>query len=205
MNLLKIATQRAAVALSLLSVVLLVGCATKPPYWSSKLEPVGKGDTTVDELIRVGDRIAVNYPDHPDGPKNTDEVIGNDGFLTVLLNKRIKVVGKTRQQAQTEIHQAFVPAVYKRLTVLVRTDDRFFTASGEVRQPSRSIYTSDLTVLRALAAVGGFTEFSDKRHVELTRGDRRKFRVDAIKAQEDPTLDPPVYPGDVIYVPRRLY
>jgi len=62
-------------------------------------------------------------------------------------------------QLQDEIVAIYVPKYFQRMTVSIKTDDRFFSVLGEVRNPSRQQYVGQMTVLKAIASAGGFTEF----------------------------------------------
>jgi protein involved in polysaccharide export with SLBB domain len=59
--------------------------------------------------------------------------------------------------------------------------------------------------LKVIASAGGFTDFANKKKVKLTRVDGRTQIVNCPKALDNPSLDPEVYPGDTIHVPRRLW
>lgn len=72
----------------------------------------------------------------------------------------IQAAGKTAGQLQRELQEAYVPKLYRRLTVTVLTENRVFFVDGEVRQPGRLVYTGELTVLKAVASAGGFTDFA---------------------------------------------
>jgi hypothetical protein len=41
--------------------------------------------------------------------------------------------------------------------------------------------------------------------VKLTRVNGRTQTVNCVKALENPSLDPEIYPGDKVYVPRRIW
>ena len=82
--------------------------------------------------------------------------------------------------------------------------NRWYYVSGEVRTPNRCLYNGQITLLRAIAAAGDFTDFADKKSVKLTSEDGRSKIVDCVKAQDDPSLDPEVRPGDIIFVKRGL-
>ena len=100
----------------------------------------------------------------------------------------------------------YVPKFYLRLTVTIKTEDRFFSVGGEVRTPNRQVYIGEMTLLKAITAAAGFTEFADKKRIEIIRTNRKKEKVDWYKAQENPTkYDVPIYPGDQIHVPRRAF
>jgi protein involved in polysaccharide export with SLBB domain len=65
-------------------------------------------------------------------------------------------------------------------------------------------YTSDLTLLGAISASGGFTDYADQRKVRLMRGGQ--VRVVDIKAvRNNPANDIILLPGDQIEVPQSFW
>ena len=81
---------------------------------------------------------------------------------------------------------------------------RFVNVSGDVRQPRRVEYTTDLTVLGAISAAGGFTDYADQRKVRLLRG--KEVRMIDVKAvRSNPSLDIALLPGDQIEVPQSFW
>jgi len=193
-------------------IVLAVGCSSGGggngngvPAASAPIPDRPKPENISPDIISTGDRLSIVFADIPN-PFVHDEKVRQDGNITLpIVGKTISVAGKTAGQLQEDIHKLFVPNFYKRMTVTVKTDARFFTVSGQVRAPSLLPYVTDMTILRAIAAAGDFTDFADKRSVELTRANGQRFVVDCIKAQRDTKLDLPVYPGDQINIPRRLF
>jgi serine/threonine protein kinase len=81
--------------------------------------------------------------------------------------------------------------------------NRWYYVSGEVRKPNRRLYNGQITLLWAIAAAGGFTDFADRTRVKLTGEDGRSLIVDCVKARDDSSLDPEIRPGDKIFVGRR--
>jgi polysaccharide export outer membrane protein len=115
----------------------------------------------------------------------------------------IQAEGKTPGDLQREIQGLYVPKLYTRLTVTLKTENRFFYVDGEVRSSGRLIYAEEITVMRAIAAAGGFNDFAARTRVELVRATGEKLVIDARKTKNNPKLDPIVLPGDQIFVPRR--
>ena len=156
------------------------------------------------ENLRAGDKITVTLTDIPGGPIQSEHIIPEDGEITVHLDLKAKAAGKTKRQLADDIRRLYVPQYYLRMTVNVKTEDRFVFASGEVKLPNRYLYSGELSVLKLIATAGGFTDFANKRKVELTRVNGTVERIDCTKALADSTLDLPVYPGEKVYVPRRF-
>jgi len=156
----------------------------------------------VDEL-RIGDLVKVVFSGNPTPPMDQEERIKEDGTINLQFVGSVQAAGKTAGQLQREVQDAFVPKLYRRLTVTVLTENRVFFVDGEVRQPGRLVYTGELTVLKAVASAGGFTDFAARNRIELVRTTGEKFIINARKAKDQPRLDLPVIPGDRIFVPRR--
>jgi polysaccharide export outer membrane protein len=224
-----------ALALPLLGLlVLLVGCNVVPTYTPPEyqnpapasapaapvpgydpvvgapaqdptLAPVVGGGSELDE-IRIGEKLTIIFTDIPAPGLPPHEVtVSSDGTINLPYNQSLKAAGKSRQQVQQEIRAIYVPSYYRQMSVTIRAEDRFFTVGGEVRNPSRQLFVGTMTVLKAVAAVGGFTEFANKRRVDIIRSNGQKETIDAVKAQENPQqFDVPIYPGDQIYVHRRI-
>ena len=155
----------------------------------------------------MGDSLTITFTDTPVPIPNFDEKIREDGTITLTLNKTFTAAGKSRGDLEKEIRACYVPNYYKYMTVTVKqqSDTRWYYANGEVKMPNRQIYAGRITVLKAIASVGGFTDFANKKKVKLTRVDGRTQTVNCNKALENPSLDPEIYPGDTVHVPRRLW
>jgi polysaccharide export outer membrane protein len=132
--------------------------------------------------------------------------VKEDGTITLLLNQEFTAADKTRGELEKEIRKRYVPDLFKALTVNVEplNATQFYYVDGEVKMPDRQVYISRMTVLKAIASAKGFTDFAKKTGVVLTRLDGRKITINCIKAQKDPKLDLEVFPGDKVWVPRRV-
>jgi protein involved in polysaccharide export with SLBB domain len=113
--------------------------------------------------------------------------------------------GKTSGELQKEIQDKYVPKYYQRLVVTVKSMDSFYTVGGEVKMPGRQPWVGELTVTQGIQSAGDFTDFANKKKVQLVRANGTKIVVNCIKALENPNLDPKVLPGDKITVPRRWW
>jgi protein involved in polysaccharide export with SLBB domain len=126
--------------------------------------------------------------------------IKEDGTITLTFNQSFKADGMTRGDLEKEIRARYVPDYFKQMTVTVKQQEstRWYYLNGEVRSPARQIYNSRITVLKAIASSGGFTDFANKKKVKLTRVDGRTQIVNCPKALDNPSLDPSG-PGDAGY------
>lgn len=180
----------------------LAGCAGGPTN-----APPASGDRAASggwvDTLRKDDMVQITFSGIPNPPPDHEERIKEDGTITLQLVGSVPAEGMSAGQLQKAIHDKYVPDYYQRLTVTVQTENRVFFVDGEVRKPDRYVYTGEMTVLRAIAAAGGFTDFAARRRVTLTRGGKEPVEVDCEKAKRNPGLDPAVYPGDRIFVPRK--
>ncbi|MFM8471333.1 MAG: polysaccharide biosynthesis/export family protein [Limisphaerales bacterium] len=160
-----------------------------------------KGDST--DILRAGEKIYITLSDIPGGPGGGEVTISEDGKITLHLDQTFVAAGKTRSQLEAEIRARYVPGFYTKMTVTVKQEDRFVYVGGFVKAPNRYPYTPGLTLLKAIAAAGDFSEFGDKTKVTITRSDGSTETIDCKKAIETPSLDRPLLPGDRVHVPRR--
>lgn len=169
--------------------------------------PVGAGGGIPQfDVFRVGDSVTVLFADLPTMVPPCEVKIKEDGTVTLLLNQTFTFVGKTPGELEKEIRACYVPRYYQYMTVTVKRErSLFYYVDGEVRAPARQVYIERTTVLKAIASAGGFTDFAKKRGVKLARQDGRKLTINCIKAIEEPSLDVEIFPGDKIYVPRKLW
>jgi polysaccharide export outer membrane protein len=127
------------------------------------------------------------------------------GEITVpLLVEPFHAAGRTAGDLAEEITEAYKSKrIYTTPNVTVIPEERFVSVGGDVRNPSRVLYTPDLTLLTAINSCGGFTDYAKRNSVRILRG-KQVIYIDATAAARTPGADPQLYPGDQIYVPRTI-
>jgi len=190
---------------ALVALLLWTGCVTTStsPSSAAVVDTNPPPAVPVDDL-RVDDLITIIFSGVPVPPDKFEQRIKDDGTISLELIGAIKAAGKTAGKLQIEIHDAYVPKYFVRLNVSVHAEGRYFYVDGCVKIPSRQPHQGELTVLKAIAAAGGFTDFANKKKVVVVRANGQKLTVDCVKALKDPKLDLPIYPGDKITVPQRF-
>jgi protein involved in polysaccharide export with SLBB domain len=186
--------------ISLLSLLVLTalwsGCVAGPP---------GEVFKCIDDEIRIGDTLKISLADIPDPEPEKDFVVRSDGSVNMPLLGAIKAAGRKFGELERDIQSAYVTnRMYRYVTVTVKPNERFFSLAGEVKSPGRQVYVGQTTVLRAIASAGDFTEYANRRRVEITRANGTREVMNCKKAQSDPRYDRPICPGDYIMVPRSL-
>jgi polysaccharide export outer membrane protein len=171
----------------------------------------GRGDDSwvtshsIDTTYRPGDKILIDFADNPSMPASWPQTVREDGTITLPQNQTLVAAGKQKRELEQEIRALYVPKLLRRLTVNVRAEERSYFVRGEVKQPGQRPHTGLMTALKAIAAAGDFTDFANRRRIEIIRGDGEKIMMNGKKALNDPSEDVPVYPGDTIYVHRRFF
>jgi polysaccharide export outer membrane protein len=196
----------------LLAVLIFTGCNSleempAPP----KTHDGGKVPSTAEVAqvahFHVGDTINITFSGMPstDQLPPHEETIKEDGSITLPLIGPIQAVGKTAGELQDEIHTLYVPQYYVRLNITVTGGaNLIYYVRGEVRQPGREAYIGETTVTKAITSAGDFTDFAS-HNVSLIRANGTVIKVDVDKALANPALDLRIYPGDQIWVPRRIF
>ncbi|MET0330843.1 MAG: XrtA/PEP-CTERM system exopolysaccharide export protein [Dyella sp.] len=200
--------------LALCPVLLLLGCAT------------GGGSTTAPTLdtqaqavttyrIGVDDQLQITVWHNPD--LSVSVPVRPDGKITVPLIGDVAAGGKTPEEVSIEIKdrlQSFIrdPQVAVILTAL-RSHEYLsrVRVTGAVRSPISIPYRQGMTVLDAVLAAGGTTEFAAPDRTELYRKGEGAtttayaVHLERILQQGDLANNYPVQPGDVITVPQRVF
>ena len=156
-------------------------------------------DATGNEyLLAAGDRVKVVVFGHPD--LSGDYEVDSEGRLSLPLIKSFPAAGLTLEEIENAIADKLSPDYLKNPRVgVVVLEYRPFYILGEVKSPGSYPYSSNMTVIAAVALAGGYTYRAKKNKVTIIRAsdpEHQKIPVD------DNT---PVMPGDVIEVPERFF
>jgi polysaccharide export outer membrane protein len=191
--------------------LVLAGCHSHSSKQGFPDTPGAASGPPVNDENRVfspGEAVTVGFTDLPPPPVPAYNVkIKDDGTVTLLLNQTFTFAGKTQGAVEKEIRERYVPRYFQYMTVTINWDmqTRFYYVDGEVKAPARQTYIERTTVLKAIASAGGFTDFAKKGAVTLTRLNGHKYTINCKKARAHAELDLEVYPGDKVYVPRKLW
>jgi len=136
------------------------------------------------------------------------EPVRPDGKISLPLIGDIEASGLTPRMLQAQITKALENYVRKpEVTVILQeANSHRFNLIGEVARPGSYLLASNMTVLDALAAGGGFRDFAKVTRIYVLRkmpngsSERIPFNYKkAIKGSNDMNLK--LLPGDTIVVP----
>ena len=157
-------------------------------------------------ILQKGDTVTISFSDiPPPGILERKERIPDDGKLTLPFNVVVHAEGKTAFQLEREIEKEYVPRLFVRLTVNVKPEERYYYVGGEVKIANRQLYIGRMTVLRAIDTAGGFTDFANRKKVEVRRASGKKISVNWYDAVKDTSKDPEVFPNDQIIVHKKIF
>ncbi len=212
----------------LLAAAVLSGCGTKddvslldtpnPPAMTATPTPMGAMTNDADAtdtgtngaLLQSGETVLVDTSTGsqevpgPIASPGQSCLIADDGTISLPLIGTVQAAGKTPGELQADVQTRYVPQYYIRLTVTVTAQNRVYYVGGEVQHPGPVVYIGETTVTKAIQAAGDLTQFASHT-VWLNRRDGTRVQVHLNQALRDPDKDLPVYPGDQIQVPRRVF
>ena len=140
-----------------------------------------------------------------------------DGRITTPLISEMVAAGKTPAQLADDIRQALVPYITDPL-VSVMIDRPQGTFAQQVRivgataRPAAIPYRANMTLLDAMIAVGGLSEFAAGDRARLIRVDREtgrqreyNLRIASLLRRGDVRANVRLEPGDVIIIPESMF
>jgi polysaccharide biosynthesis/export protein len=195
--------------------LLLAGCVTthhttagSPPTDGTQIQAVEAYRIGVDDQVQVAvwrnPELGITVPVRP------------DGMISVPLIGDVLAGGRTPPEVAKDIEEKLSAYVRDPQVAVILTQLRSHEylsrvrVTGAVRQPVSVPFRPGMTVLDAVLAAGGVTEFAASDRAELHRKTGESARtyevkLDRILNRGDLNTNYPVAPGDVITVPERTF
>ena len=210
------ATSRAILAIA--GAAALSGCASSGRSGQS-LPPasfVGTADQVSENyIIGALDEITVFVWRNPELGARVQ--VRPDGRITTPLISDMVAVGKTPAQLADDIRVALVQYIQDPL-VSVMVDRPQGTFSQQIRivgateRPAAIPYRANMTLLDAMIAVGGLSEFAAGDRARLIRVDRESgsqreydLKIASLLRRGDVQANVRLEPGDVIIIPESMF
>jgi len=190
--------------------ILLAGCASSG-YSAAGAPPAS--DPVVDAYrIGVDDMVQVSVWGSPD--LGITAPVRPDGMISVPLLGDVKAGGRTPAEVSGDIQTRLAEYVRSPQVAVILTELRSheylsrIRVTGAVRQPISIPYRQGMTVLDAVLAAGGVTEFASPNRSSLYRKNGKGTASYQVNLQEilnngDLSTNFNVAPGDVITVAER--
>jgi polysaccharide export outer membrane protein len=165
--------------------------------WVMVIGEVGKpgrvtlrGGATLKDALADADGLTVGAGDEIIVSRDAP---GGTGKIQIPVDRR----GFERAEVNPSLNSGDIVSVPARPYVYIQ---------GEVRNASKGALERGMTLMQAIAIVGGLTEWASEKGVQImsegSKGQKRLVNLKDIRAMRVP--DPPLKGGDVIYVKRRF-
>jgi polysaccharide export outer membrane protein len=197
-------TGRALLAVLALAMLLPAGHATAE-------EGPTDGANSADYVIGPGDTLGVFVWRNPE--LTVTVPVRPDGKISTPLVEDMVAVGKTPAELARDIETVLAEYVKQpQVNIIVQVSASAFSqvrVVGQVARPSAVPYREGMTVLDAILAVGGLTDFAAGNRSKLLRGGESgreiKLRLSDLVNKGDLRQNLPLRPGDVIVVPESFF
>jgi len=169
--------------------------------------------------LSIRDQVQLSVYGEPD--LKVDQRIDGKGQIRVPLLGTVKISGMTVRDAEEFIQNSYIDnRLLRHPMVTIRVADyaaKEVSVFGAVVSPGKlefPIEAGKLSIVDVIAAMGGFTGIAKSNAVQVTRSDssgqKNEFKVDVEsmitdRKRKKKTDDVEIIPGDVIFVPERIF
>ena len=158
-------------------------------------------------LVKIGDTIKLTARPDPDKGISGEYEVAENGTIKLLHIGRVDVEGFTATEIEDKIEKRYED-IYSSISITV-TVLRYYIVRGEIRRPGRYGYTRQIGILEGITSAGGFTDFSKKTKVIVTRkksdGTTEQNKVNCKKIRDGKAKDFMLKPDDQIFVPHGAF
>lgn len=174
------------IAKVILSVVMLSGFGTSISFAQEQYR------------LSTDDKIAIKIFDEPDLSIDAIKIAAN-GKISMPLIGEVIITGLSTSEVEQKLKSLLAPDYLKHPEVTVAVlEYRPFYINGEVKNPGSYPYRKDLTLEKAVALAGGFTERAKKSPIQIANNQEDRN----ISSR---TLKQAIKPGDVITVDESFF
>lgn len=208
---------RPLIAASVCAVLMLGGCASSsgtqlPPATFVAMQE-GPGEEYV---IGPLDELTIHVWRNPELGAEKIQV-RPDGRITIPLVKDMPAVGKTPSMLEEDIRLQLSqyiedPLVSVIVNEFAGTFSQQIRIVGATEKPASLPYRANMTVLDAMIAVGGLSEFAAGNRAKLIRFDKQlgrqreyALRLTDLLKRGDSKANVLLQPGDVIIIPESAF
>jgi protein involved in polysaccharide export with SLBB domain len=192
--------------LILASLAASFACATRPPPPSGSIQAV---ELTPEERLGIDDVFEVRVLGETD--LSGAYRVAADGTIDYPFIGRVAVVGMRSGDVQELIATKLADGYLKKpqVSLMVKEwNSRKVSVIGQVQKPGSVIYFTNMTIVDAIAAAGGFTGIASKNAVTLRReaqGSVQSKNYPVADISEGRAPNVVLRPGDILVVEERLF
>jgi protein involved in polysaccharide export with SLBB domain len=165
----------------------------------------------MDTALGVGDVFEVRV--YGENDLTAKYSVEEDGTIDFPLIGRLRVEGMKPPEASDMIEQRLVErGILRAPHVSIFVEEyrsKRVTVLGAVASPGSYPFTPGMTVMQAISQAGGFTALGNRNSTTITRraddGDLSRYQVPAGNIQKGTAEDFRLQPGDMVFVPERVF
>jgi polysaccharide export outer membrane protein len=173
---------------------IVAGCSSHPAAPAAS-DVVAQGTPYT---LGSGDKLRVTVFNEPS--LSGEYAVSDSGNLALPLVGEIPAVGLSTAELSTRVTARLSEGYLKDPKVSVEVlNYRPYFILGEVNKPGQYPYSSDLTVMNAIAAASGSTYRANMKSVLIKRASEQQEHKHALTAATK------VYPGDTIRIKERFF
>jgi polysaccharide export outer membrane protein len=203
---------RLTLPLSALAMVTACGGSLPPPPQISSTTPIS------DEYI-IGPYTGLSIFVWRNPELTTQVTVRPDGRISTPLITDLVVAGKTPTMVAQDIRLQLSQFIKDPIVSVTVTDfeeggvsSQAVRIVGAIERPASIPFRADLTLLDAIIAVGGLSEFAAGNRARLQRVDRQtgkpveyRLRLSDLVKRGDTSANVRLLPGDVIIIPQSSF
>jgi len=180
----------------------------------------GGTPSPTDYRLRPLDTVTIQVFDEPD--LSASQRLDADGKVSLPLLGTVKLSGMPIREVETFLEKRYIEEEYLlRPQVIVSVagyNPRQFYLFGEVNNPGAKLFPTEaeyLDIIEAISLGGDFSDMARKSSVRVTRTDSQgnevvmTWNLDGIieggAPSEKGRASFRVYPGDILFVPERIF
>ncbi len=155
--------------------------------------------------LGVGDRFSVRV--YREDSMSGEYTVNNEGYIVFPLIGRVEVLGRTCDDVQRDITDRLAEDYVRTPAVtcqVIEVNSLRIVVSGEVASPGRYAYTSNLTIVEAVAAAQGLGDDAAMDRITVTReidGESVEIVVPLKQIMNGRAPNFALWPGDIVHVP----
>jgi polysaccharide biosynthesis/export protein len=193
--------------------LLIISCSSSPPITTAPTPSQAQAKAVgTDYIIGPGDVLQVFV--WRNSELSVTVPVRPDGKISTPLVENMVAVGKTAPQLARDMEGVLSEYVRSpKVNIIVTTAASAFSlvkVVGQVLHPQALPYREGMTVLDAVLAVGGLTQFASGNRARIVRVEHGQETVIRVKLADlvnsgDVRENVPLKPGDVLVVPQSLF
>jgi polysaccharide biosynthesis/export protein len=194
--------------------LLVAGCSSEKTLPTVSLAP-GPASYASASDYRIGPGDVLDIVVWHNSDLSNHVPVRPDGRISMPLVGDVVAAGKTPMNLADEIKDKLKPYIKDPLVTVTPTQfvgpvSRQIRVIGEAVQPRAIPYSTNMTLLDVMIAVGGLTRYADGDRavvIRVVNGVQQTYHVhlDGLIRDGDVTQNVAVQPGDIIIIPQRFF